>query len=745
MYKRQNSKDEEINTSNYCLFDDDSPKHENNDSSKNQKNKLDNPKTTIIKRKKNFNVELNQFQDIDIQLNNFNFLNKENNDDNFNNFKLFEDSQRGEKKVDYKNINSINNDNFKNININNNNNILKISNQFLNNEDDNGNDDKSNKNIINNIININNNINSKIINIGGVDDENKINIDNGNINSKIDNNLIINNNINHIDNEINNSSDEEKKDYIDINKIKTSKINENNISIKKNINNHENKKNLFNKNIKLDLQNNISDKSDIAKIKQDMKLMKNKNINRANKTFIFNKSPLKKKETEEERKKREIIEKERNGIRDKLNCYLCFGKINKARLCLNCQKIACENCVKNMLLKHAKCLNCKKPATLDTIVLLPFMDDLTNFFINIENNNNKNKEKKEIQQRNYIIDEDDNDENNIKNINNNIKIKEDKKEEISKTKCKKHKDKYLEYYCFQCKEYLCPKCLLFFNQSVIVKHHNHSIIPIIDFKKYNIKEAIDEYNKLNKSKNDLDILLSECKLRIKKLTIKKDIALKNIEDMKKELEWNFVEKINLLRDLSTKIENKKENIENSIDSVPNSFSNIISQKDFNQGKQICKELKKLNAQLIPLDEIKQKISSRKFNLYFETFESEEINISLPENGNYLEELKIFDNEIKLIPEHQSKLKIDLLGGNFIFTLSIKIEDEYYNKYHPTFKGYFILINPDTKCEYANFIGSIYTNGIQILSIELEFDNVKKIIGEKNKFKIICCVDKIYYK
>ena len=34
-----------------------------------------------------------------------------------------------------------------------------------------------------------------------------------------------------------------------------------------------------------------------------MKLMKNKNINRCNKTFIFNKSPLKKKEKEEERKK----------------------------------------------------------------------------------------------------------------------------------------------------------------------------------------------------------------------------------------------------------------------------------------------------------------------------------------------------------------------------------------------------------------------------------------------------------
>ena len=38
-----------------------------------------------------------------------------------------------------------------------------------------------------------------------------------------------------------------------------------------------------------------------------------------------------------------------------------------------------------MLLKHAKCFNCKKPSTLNDIIILPFMDDITNFFINIEN------------------------------------------------------------------------------------------------------------------------------------------------------------------------------------------------------------------------------------------------------------------------------------------------------------------------------------------------------------------------
>ena len=171
------------------------------------------------------------------------------------------------------------------------------------------------------------------------------------------------------------------------------------------INNPENKKNLnLNKKKKLELQNNINQKMDVDKIKQNFKIMKNKN-NKLPKTFIFDsgQNPLNKKESEEERQKREMIEKERNGIRDKLVCYLCFGKIKKARLCLNCKKLACEDCVKNMLLKHAKCLNCKQPASLENIVLLPFMDDLTSFFINIENNQIKEKEKEKFYKLSKIL------------------------------------------------------------------------------------------------------------------------------------------------------------------------------------------------------------------------------------------------------------------------------------------------------------------------------------------------------
>ena len=733
MLPRKNSKDDEINNSNYCLFNDDSPKNEineNNDSNKKIK-KLENPKSTIIKRKKNFNVELNQIQDIDIDLNNLNIYNKDNND-TFNNFKLFEDSHRGNKISNNENNNNINN---------NKNNLFNSIKPYLNNENEEEiKDVNKNQNIYNSIININNNFSNNIVNINNIDNNNKFNQNKKKQDSKIENNLKINNKINFIKDNVNNSFEQEKKKNINIIKNKTSKIIRNNISEKNKINQDNKKISNFNKNIQLDLKNNINDKNEIEKIQKDMKLINNRNINKNNKTFIFSnsESPIKQKESEEEKRQREIKEKERNDIRDKLKCYLCFGKINRARLCLNCKKIACENCVKNMLLKHAKCLNCKKPSTLNDIILLPFMDDITNCFINIENNQNQNLQNEK--ERNVINAEDEKEED----IKINKKNKNENEDKIG-IRCKKHKDKYTEYYCFQCGEHLCPKCLLFFNQSVVEKHKDHTIVSNSDIKNYNIKEAIDEYNKLKNSKNELDKLLAESQLKIKILTIKKDIAIKNLEDTKKELEWNFIEKINILKDLSTSIETKKENIDNSIDSVPNSFSNIISQKDFNQGKQIFKELKKLNSQLIPLEDLNPKIDSKKNNLYFETFESEEINLVLPQNGIYLEELNVCDQEIKLINEHQSRFKIDLLGGNFVFTLSIRVGNEYYNKYHPMFRGYFMLINPEKRCEYANFIGSIFTNGVQILSVELEYNKIKTIVGEKNEFKIICFVDKVYYK
>ena len=42
-------------------------------------------------------------------------------------------------------------------------------------------------------------------------------------------------------------------------------------------------------------------------------------------------------------------EKERNDIRDKLKCFICFGKVVNAMMCPHCKKLACEQCIKTVM------------------------------------------------------------------------------------------------------------------------------------------------------------------------------------------------------------------------------------------------------------------------------------------------------------------------------------------------------------------------------------------------------------
>ena len=60
MFRRQNSKEDEINTSNFNLFGDESPKDERKNSNQQSKKKLDNPKSTVVKTKRKINEILNQ-------------------------------------------------------------------------------------------------------------------------------------------------------------------------------------------------------------------------------------------------------------------------------------------------------------------------------------------------------------------------------------------------------------------------------------------------------------------------------------------------------------------------------------------------------------------------------------------------------------------------------------------------------------------------------------------------------------
>jgi hypothetical protein len=364
------------------------------------------------------------------------------------------------------------------------------------------------------------------------------------------------------------------------------------------------------------------------------------------------------------------------------------------------------------------------------------MEDLTSYFINrIEIN-------KEYHSNNY---QNNNNEDNEYNENDfNEKGKNRKNREIHY--CEKHKEKIIEYYCIECSEYLCSKCLVFFNQKAVDKHKNHKIMEIEKLNKFNIDQAIAEYSKLNQSKTNLSELEKDINLKLMELDLKKTRNNKLLDSIKKDMELQYIEQIKSLNDILASVKTQIENIDSSIYSVPNSFNNIIEKHDYGQGEQILEELKKLNEKFNLNNENNKEISEKiniKTNFNFTCYESEYLTIKIPNNGEYLEELNILDKELDFIPDHKCKLKIQFLGGNIIFTLSIEVNPDFYRINRPKFYAHIYIINASNKIEFSDFYGDVYANGVQILSVETFYDSIKSFLNKDNDFKAKFNVIKCY--
>ena len=724
-----------------------SEEEENLDSNFNINNFIYNSNNKI-----NENTNLQNFDKNDIKLNidNRNNIYKNNqfhnNDNNINKYINNEINNNNNLNINDNDIKNIMNDNYNNnnkfININNqNNNISNINiniNEFNSIKQNQNNKNKDDFNIKNKLPYINNNLNNNINNNKNmfksclIYDEKKINV-----NDKNNDNNIINKSLNLNVNEINDNNEKN-------NSNKNNKLPNINVNLSQRPNAP----------IKVNESKFLKDKMNIQKIHENLKIKQNKNKLQFNsKTVIIKKhpnlSPFKiKKETEEERIKREKEEKEQKEIRDKLQCYLCFGKVINARICRNCKKIACDQCVKNMLNKTGKCLNCQKESNLDDIISIPWMEDFTSFFIN-NVDNYQNQKIKMINNEIYGEDEDmkdefnNNEKDNIKEDNINNDFMNEDEEEIVQF-CEKHKDKKIEYFCLQCNEYFCSKCLMFTNTKVAEKHKNHNIMDIQKLKKYNINEAIKEYKKLKDSSFNLDQLLRKYNEKRREILVKQQRINFILDNIKIENEQKYSEQINKLDDLISKISKQKGNIDNSIDSVPNSFNNIIEREDYGQGEYILEELKKLN---IKFDEKENNLEKYNFksNLCFEWFESESIKLFFPNNGHYIEEFIFIDKQLDFIPDHVCRFKSQLLGGNIVFILSIEIKDEYYYKNSPKFYAHIISKNLYSSNTFIIFYGDIYSNGVQILSEELPFEQIKQYIDNENSFEIRLNVLKRYYK
>ena len=148
----------------------------------------------------------------------------------------------------------------------------------------------------------------------------------------------------------------------------------------------------------------------------------------------------------------DIIEEKENEnrkieIKDALTCFICTAKVLDPMMCPQCKKLVCSKCIKKWFIdqQHEKCPYCQYKCTFDQMINLPFMNQLSEYFI-------KEIEKKEnIQDKtfimsksknlniNQIIDEDEDDNINNNNINNNFNKIKDEDNFLSRTQLFPHK------------------------------------------------------------------------------------------------------------------------------------------------------------------------------------------------------------------------------------------------------------------------------------------------------------------
>ena len=641
VFKQEDNK--KIKTDNYIK------NMKNNFNNNNERNEL-NSKTTIIKKnvlKNSINLNI-----IDYNGSTYNHLDN-NINKNINNNNNIDN---------YSNINNTNNDNINNNIINNdlNNIILNKENNIKNNNNENN----GNNNNDNNTINNNNN------------DFNNININNNNnlvLNYNIDNNEI--NKLNNGNNIINNYN---KSDNINNNKnIKNNNNNMNNniIEINNNItknnlkDNHDNipnglKKNNSNKNIKIkELQSNKDEGIDIKEM--IIKTHTNK---------------VKKKYNEEEIQKRKKEEElSRAQVKDHLRCYICLNNVKKPRMCKSCKKLACEQCLKNWLLTKNKCGFCRKIMKFSDTIYIPILDDLSEFFIEEAEkqpaNDNYNSY---IFEKSQVAQDDNNNENKIM--------------------CNEHNNK-CEYFCVHCNKNLCSKCLVFINEES-QKHRDHILLPIEKLNNKDIKEILDEYNKLYISKQNIDNLISLCNLKKRELEIEKNQNINNLDSIKKDINVQLDNRLNNITKKFGNLQSIEEEYSKALENTPFALRNIVKSKDHGQGQKIYEHINNLNK---AFNKNYNEIYLTFHKNYIESFISEQFELILPQGGNYVENLELFNKTVdNFIPDCKCQITLKYKSNNISFNIYIKNINNNQNNNIIKYYGFIIIKNKHFDCEFARF-------------------------------------------
>ena len=426
-----------------------------------------------------------------------------------------------------------------------------------------------------------------------------------------------------------------------------------------------------------------------------------------------------------------------DNIRDYLKCYICLTKVIKPKMCKFCKRISCERCINKWIESHNFCGVCKHNLSQQDLITLPFLDDMSTYFLN-----NIDSHPKNIPYNNPNIMNNQNKNDQSSNPNNNMNVEGQNNKAQNKDICPIHNNK-IDYYCVQCDKYFCSNCLVFFGEET-KKHENHLIVPLSKMNNLSLQEAVEEYKKLPVTKNILDNYIGLCKVKLRENQIKQ-AQIANFINLIRDLYIGKIEEnSNELNSFLKKLANQKDQVENKIVSVPNGFNNIISSNDYAQGHIVSEDLKKINKIESNIEfEIKEK-SKVNPKLFLDNYETDYIEFPLPFSGQYNEGLEVFKKNLNIMPGFPSTILLQYLQNQIMISFSVDIDLPLNDPRYPKFYTYITFKNGKEGLEFMNLSNQSFPQDfpMQGYNQKKTRQQVNSISFEANQFINLGGKDKI---
>ena len=507
----------------------------------------------------------------------------------------------------------------------------------------------------------------------------------------------------------------------------------------------------------------------------------NKKRNFSKKNFIEEQAKkLKEKEIEEQKKENQLEDE----IRDHLKCYICLSKVFKPKMCRYCKKICCANCIDKWLEDHTFCGICKHDLSPQDMISVPFLDDMSTFFINNIDNpkkkifdssrtqikrvdekilsgpsnnilNTKKLPKLNFMNRpNININISNNLDNNLSNIESEVNDNEE--DELDENICQEHGEN-ISYYCIQCDKYFCSKCLVFFGEEQ-QKHKNHYIVQASKINDLGVTQAIKEYKKLGETKEKLKNVIGLINMIKKEKEIKKYEILNTIDFIREYNKIKMDEELKKYQYIINYIRTEKQSIEQQSKSLPNELNNILEQNDITKANEIQNKIIALNNKIPPQLFLQiQEQGYQNQNIYIENFQTDFINKRLNINEELNDDCEIINIPINLIPHHSSNFGINYSRGIFRIHFSVNVRDDINSPKYPIYYTYIIFRGTGYSLEFVTLKNEFFekkrknenlTNlnrREQINTIEIEKDKFLYLCDNQYQILFKICVVKLSFK